>query len=133
MLKVPTMKTISYSLVVCSALLVMASADAARAEVPITYADWVHSAAHRRASRSSWHGDYYHSQWGRPVAMAVPPTASMQSSYAWGVAQTRRTPVYHQFDAEFPGYGVAPRQFWPTPLWPSSTNQFGVYHVRGPW
>ncbi len=135
------MKIIPFSLVVCSALLVMGSAAAARAEFPghaasqtcSTCGDSHGLLGKHRTAASAWNGNYYHSQWGRPVALVVPPTAGMQSHYAWGVAQTRRTPVYSQFQAEFPGYGVWPGQFSPTPLWPSDTDQFGVYYVRGPW
>jgi hypothetical protein len=136
------MKKISLSLVVCSAFLVMSSAGTARAEFPGHGASQSCSECgttshglfgkHRKAA-PAWHGDYYHSQWGRPVALVVPPSAGMQSHYAWGVAQTRRTPINHQFQAEFPGYGVYPGQFRSTPLWPSDTDQFGVYYVRGPW
>jgi hypothetical protein len=135
------MKMIPLSLVVCSALLVMSSAATLRAELPGRAASYGCSdcgkgpGRHGKHSRGtpSWHGDYYHSQWGRPVALVVPPTAGMQSHYAWGVAQTRRTPIYHQFQPEFPGYGSWPGQFRSTPLWPSDTDQFGVYYVRGPW
>lgn len=92
------------------------------------------SQAYRRASVSSWHGDYYHYQYGRPLALVVPPTAHMQSSYNWGVAQTRMMPIYHQFGRNYYGEsGYTPGPFQPTPLWPSSTDQFGVYYVRGPW
>src|SRR5438477_10409205 len=90
--------------------------------------------AYRRAAVSSWHGHYYHYQYGRPVALVVPPTDHMQSSYSWGVAQTRMNPIYHQFGRPYFGeYELAPGQFRPTPRWPSSTDQFGVYPVRGPW
>lgn len=90
--------------------------------------------AYRRAAVSTWHGEYYHYQYGRPLALVVPPTAHMQSSYNWGVAQTRMNPIYHQFGRGYYGESeVAPGQFLPTPRWPSSTDQFGVYYVRGPW
>ena len=90
--------------------------------------------AYRRASVTPWHGDYYHSQYGRPLALVVPPTAHMQSSYSWGVAQTRMTPIYHQFGRGYYGaYEVGGGIYQPTPRWPSSTDQFGVYYVRGPW
>ena len=29
--------------------------------------------------------------------------------------------------------GYAPNRFLPTPNWPSDTQQFGVYYIRGPW
>src|SRR5687767_6151949 len=89
--------------------------------------------AYRRAAYQPWHGAYYHYQYGRPLALVVPPTAHMQSSYSWGVAQTRMTPIYHQFGRAYYGEGGAGGPFLPTPHWPSSTDQFGVYYVRGPW
>ena len=90
--------------------------------------------AYRRASVTPWHGDFYHYQYGRPLALVVPPTAHMESSYNWGVAQTRMTPIYHQFGRAYWGdYPPPPAPFLPTPRWPSSTDQFGVYYVRGPW
>lgn len=79
----------------------------------------------------AWHGSYYHSAWGQPVAMVVPPTVRWQSHYQWGVPSTRVTPVFHQFHRGF----LAPVEhpvFMPTPRWPSSTDQLGVYPVRGP-
>lgn len=45
----------------------------------------------------AWHGGYKNWRWGTPTALVVPPTASYQSSYAWGVGQTRSTPIHHQF------------------------------------
>jgi hypothetical protein len=90
--------------------------------------------AQRRAAESSWHGPYYHTDWGMPLALVMPPTVRMQTSWSWGVAQTERYPIWHQFKrpAVNPGasgsYGMLP-----TPLWPSHTDQFGVYYVRAPW
>jgi hypothetical protein len=50
------------------------------------------------------------------------------------VANTRITPIYHQFTRQFPGYGYdGGVPFYGTPAWPSDTRQFGVYYVRGPW
>jgi hypothetical protein len=80
-----------------------------------------------------WHGNYYHVMWGQPVALVVPPTAARQSHYSWGVANTRVTPIWHQFQRPYPGAYVGPYGFYGTPQWPSSTDQFGVYYVRGPW
>jgi hypothetical protein len=92
------------------------------------------SNAYRRAARSPWHGAYYNTQTGRPTAVVVPPTARMQSSYNWGVAQTRSTPIYHQYGRAYPGVAApAGLPFQPTPRWPSSTEQHGYYYVRGPW
>jgi hypothetical protein len=83
-------------------------------------------------SNYSWHGPYSHVQWGRPLALIVPPTANMQTEYGWGVARTQMVPIHHQFDrpVALPGS----RGGWsPTPPWPWSTTQMGVYSVRGPW
>jgi hypothetical protein len=93
--------------------------------------------ANRRAQSTPstpWHGDYYEAAWGAPVALVVPPTAEYQTNYRWGVGGYRVTPIYHQFQRGYPGPG-SPNgtQFLPTPQWPSDTNQFGVYYVRGPW
>jgi hypothetical protein len=92
-------------------------------------------AAHR-ASRVPWHGQYYHTEYNRPVALVVPPTASNYTSWGWGVPSYRMMPLHHQFHRRYPGNaGVAGAGFplYPTPPWPSDTEQFGVYYVRGPW
>ena len=83
-------------------------------------------------SNIQWHQNYNHIQWGGPVAMVAPPHAGFQSHYGWGVARTRMTPIYHQFARPYapPGGGAAGQ---PQPIWPSSTDQFGVYYIRGPW
>lgn len=92
----------------------------------------------QQAQSNSWHGNYNYWRWQRPTALVVPPTASYETQYNWGVAQTRSEPIYHQFGrdnagtiiqgADQGGYG-----FSNTPYWPSSTRQFGVYPVRAPW
>jgi hypothetical protein len=81
-----------------------------------------------------WHGSYYHQMYGQPLAMVVPPTVSMRQTYSWGVSQNLMYPVHHQFgrSANSPG-AAAPGSFYGTPQWPSHTDQFGVYYVRGPW
>ena len=97
--------------------------------------------AARWAMSQSWHAGYYHTGWGAPVALIVPPTARMQTRMGWGVSQTTMTPIYHQFKRPYPGaigaYPMAmpgmPLPLYPTPRWPSHTDQFGVYYVRGPW
>ena len=83
-------------------------------------------------SAYAWHGNYYHVAWGQPVALVVPPTVRWQSHYSWGVPSVRVTPIYHQFGSGYvaPGGGMG---FYPPPVWPSSTDQLGVYPVRGPW
>ena len=88
----------------------------------------------RRAQWYPWHGSYYHVAWGMPVALVVPPTAECQTHWGWGVGNTRITPNRHQFNRNWPGPGNYDRRmFKPTPPWPSDTDQFGVYYVRGPW
>ncbi len=89
---------------------------------------------YRFAQTRPWHGDYYHTATGTPVALVVPPTAHMQAFWGWGVAQSGTRPIYHQFARPYPGEStMTPGQFQPTPVWPSHTDQFGVYYVRGPW
>ena len=92
------------------------------------------------AQSTPWHGGYYYINYGRPTALVVPPTAALQTKWAWGVGNTVSVPIYHQFGRAFPGaypveagVGYNGMPFLPTPLWPSSTDQFGVYYVRGPW
>jgi hypothetical protein len=86
------------------------------------------------ASQRPWHGQFAYTQWGTPVALVVPPNSKMHSSWSWGVAQTEMVPIYHQFHRDYPGeIGPSGYQFYATPHWPSHTDQFGVYPVRGPW
>ncbi len=83
---------------------------------------------------TTWHGSYYHTGWGTPVALVVPPTAGVQTNYSWGVPSSRVSRIYPQFQRNYPGPMTTPGgPFLPTPHWPSDTNQFGVYSVRGPW
>ena len=90
--------------------------------------------AYRQAMFQPWNAGYYHAAWGMPVALVVPPTAEFQTNWGWGVGNTRVTPIWHQFQREYPGPGhYDARMFRPTPPWPSDTTQFGVYYVRGPW
>ncbi|OHB78199.1 MAG: hypothetical protein A2W31_06705 [Planctomycetes bacterium RBG_16_64_10] len=92
-----------------------------------------HRAAYRQARWYTWHGPFYEAGWGTPVALVVPPTASMQTNWGWGVTNTRISRINHQFTRPYPGPGAGGGAFLPTPPWPSDTNQFGVYYVRGPW
>jgi hypothetical protein len=86
------------------------------------------------AASSSWHGGYYHSAWGMPMALVVSPKAEFQTHWGWGVGNTRSTVIWHQFRRDYPGPGAYdPRLVRPTPYWPSDTDQFGVYYIRGPW
>jgi len=81
-----------------------------------------------------WHAPYYHTMYGKPVALVVPPTVFMQSHYGWGVNGTRMTPIYHQFARPYGGnVDTRGTPLRPTPRWPSDTDQFGVYYIRGPW
>jgi hypothetical protein len=90
--------------------------------------------AHNRAQTYAWHADYYHTNYGMPVALVVPPTAEVQTHWGWGVGTYQITTIRHQFGRSWPGPGVYNRSmFKPTPYWPAHTNQFGVYYVRGPW
>ena len=51
------------------------------------------------------------------------------------------TPIYHQFERPYPSAMTADGTavpgmclpLYPTPRWPSHTDQFGVYYVRSPW
>ncbi|MEM1070919.1 MAG: hypothetical protein AAGG48_12290 [Planctomycetota bacterium] len=90
--------------------------------------------SHNFAMDRPWHGQYYHQMYGQPLALVVPPTSHMRQTYSWGVNQNRIHPIYHQFGRSANQPGVAPGgMFRPTPPWPSHTDQFGVYYVRGPW
>lgn len=90
--------------------------------------------AYRQSQTYPWHGGYYDAAWGTPVAVLVPPTAESQTHWSWGVGGTRVTPIQHQFQRNYPGpAGFGRGAFQPTPPWPSSTDQFGDYYIRGPW
>ncbi len=88
-----------------------------------------------QAATSPWHGQYYHLQWGQPLALLVPPTAAFQTNYGWGAGQTTSLPINHQFARPYPGpaSGGGGQHYLRTPNWRSNTNQSGVYPVRGPW
>jgi hypothetical protein len=82
----------------------------------------------------SWNGGYYQTCYGMPLALVIPPTAEYQTHWGWGVGNTRVTPNVPQFGRNWPGpTAYDPHGFLPTPPWPSDTDQFGVYYVRGPW
>jgi len=81
-----------------------------------------------------WHGGYYNAAWGTPVALVVPPNADYQTNWGWGVGNTRVTRIWPQFNRNWPGQiGPSTGAFRATPAWPSDTNQYGVYYIRGPW
>lgn len=85
----------------------------------------------RPAQMQPWHGGYSNTQWGRPVALVVPPTARFETSWGWGVGHSEMRPLEHQFGRHDPGAGGG--SFRSTPYWPSHTQQFGTYYIRGPW
>lgn len=88
-----------------------------------------------RAQMYNWHGSYYHSSYGQPVALVVPPTAQLQTNWGWGVGSSRVSRIDHQFGRNYPGNGPfgGGAAFRPLPRWPHDTTNFGVYYVRGPW
>ncbi len=89
---------------------------------------------HNFAMDRPWHGPYYNQNYGQPLALIVPPTAHMRQTYSWGVSQNLMYPIHHQYGRSVNSLGVAaPGSFYATPPWPSHTDQFGVYYVRGPW
>jgi hypothetical protein len=91
-------------------------------------------APRRRADYPCWSHPYYEAGWGMPLALVVPPTAEFQTHWGWGIGNTRISPINPQFQSDYPGPGYYDRrQYRPTPPWPSDTDQFGVYYIRGPW
>lgn len=93
-----------------------------------------HTWNQNQSAQRPWHGEYMNWRWREPTALVVPPTAAYQTSYAWGVGQTRSRPIYHQFSRQSAGVGgIGGGNYSPTPYWPSSTEQFGLYPVRAPW
>lgn len=88
------------------------------------------------ASRQPWHDHYYHTSYGQPIALVVPPTANSQVDWGWGVTQSEIRPINHQFMRPYGGDVDGGGEYSPfqgTPPWPSHTRQFGVYYIRGPW
>jgi hypothetical protein len=58
----------------------------------------------------------------------------MQTHYGWGVGATRTTPIGSQYQPGYSQPGYYNRGgYRPAPVWPSDTDQFGVYYIRGPW
>lgn len=90
--------------------------------------------AYYQSQAYPWHGAYYDPAWGMPVALVVPPKAESQTHWSRGVGGTHITPIQHQFQRGYPGPGSYHRGwFQPMPAWPTSTDQFGDYYIRGPW
>lgn len=98
-----------------------------------TRAGRTHSWNQDQQSANSWHGGYKTWRYDQPTAVVVPPTASYQSTYAWGVGQTRSTPIHHQFGRGAGSSGGPAGGYENTPYFPSNTNQFGYYPVRSNW
>ena len=100
----------------------------ARAEMPYLWPN-------RRAQMYNWHANYVYTDYGVPTALVVPPTADLQTNWSWGAPSLSISRIDHQFTRNYPGPGpyAAGRPFRYTPAWPQSTQQFGVYYVRGPW
>jgi hypothetical protein len=95
-----------------------------------------HATANRwgqaHAQTMPWHAPYYHTSYGRPVALIVPPTVASSTHLGWGVTATETRPIYSQFRRG--GLGIFNRAgLHGTPPWPQHTDQFGVYYVRAPW
>jgi hypothetical protein len=87
----------------------------------------------RRSRYYDWNKPYAYTAYGQPVSLVVPPTATLQTNWGWGVGSSRLERLDHQFSRNFPGYGPFGGPYRTTPIWPSDTTQFGVYYVRGPW
>ncbi len=84
----------------------------------------------------SWHGNYYHLRWGRPVAIVAPSVATYQTEWGRGIGASTVTRINPQYNG--PSYawtlgGQTPGRFLPTPYWPTHTRQFGAHYIRGPW
>ncbi|MBX3425728.1 MAG: hypothetical protein KF688_08620 [Pirellulales bacterium] len=118
------MNTLRVALIALAVGALGVAADEAAAEMP-------YLRPLRRAQSYNWHGNYAYTQYGRPTALVVPPTAQLQTNWSWGAPSSRVSRIDHQFTRNDGGPGsVAAR---PTPLWPMDTTMFGVYYVRGPW
>lgn len=87
----------------------------------------------RRSQYYDWNKRYVHTAYGQPVALVVPPTATLQTNWGWGVGSSRLQRLDHQFMRNYPGAGPFGTTYWSTPVWPNDTTQYGVYHVRAPW
>lgn len=121
------MKRVTKGILAAALLGTLAWADSAGAfERPLVGRRW--------AQTQPWHDGYTHAGWSSPVALVVPPTAEDQTHYGWGVGATRVTRIYPQFQLGYPGPAYYnPKAFQATPRWPSSTDELGVYYIRGPW
>ncbi|MCA9248399.1 MAG: hypothetical protein KDA42_14835 [Planctomycetales bacterium] len=89
--------------------------------------------SYRAAQHTPWHGSYQHTAWGSPVVLVVPPTVGIHTEWGWGVGGTQISRIHHQFNRRYPAVESSGMPFSTTPNWPSNTEQFGVYYIRGPW
>lgn len=84
-----------------------------------------------------WAGSYNHTAYGAPVALVVPPSVERYGSYSWGMPASHTHYLPEQFTRS--PYGAGGSNYGAygyggvTPVFPSSSGQFGVYYVRGPW
>lgn len=112
---------------------VLSVSSQARAVGPYVYTHG-HRQAMRYAANRPWHGHYANTSYGVPLALVVPPTSHTMASWGWGVTGSEIRPIYHQFGRYYPGQlDATGGTYLPTPAWPSHTDQFGIYPVRGPW
>ena len=86
------------------------------------------------AQSRPWHQGYGHWRYNQPTALVVPANSSYQMVYGWGVGANRSLPIHHQFGRATAGItGGGPGSAQRTPLFPSHSDQTGVYGVRAPW
>ncbi len=87
-----------------------------------------------QARSREWHGNYNHWRYNQPTALVVPANASYQMTYGWGVGNNRSLPIHNQFGRATSGItGGGPGSGQQTPLFPSHSDQIGVYSVRAPF
>lgn len=125
------MKRYLLSVLAVVAMATGASAPTAKAGDPYAATQlWSNQMAAQRA----WHGNYAYLPYGQPTALVVPPNVHSRQTLSWGVSQNLMYPLNHQFGRNATAPGALPAgSFRSTPHWPSHTDQFGVYYVRGPW
>ena len=107
-----------------------ATSDTAQAKKRDRIKQW----ERERANATPWNGAYRHQAYSTPLAVIVPPTATTYRSLGWGVSKNVVSPLYHQFQLGAPrarkaGYGP----YKSLPMYPSSSDQYGAYYIRGPW
>ena len=125
------MKAHSILLLATAAVLLLTAADA-----QAIHPNRANRQAAYFSSARPWHGNYAYTPNGGPVALVVPPHADTMAAWGWGVTSSEIRPLHHQFGRANPGgagYYGPQSPFLPTPLYPTHTDQFGVYYIRGPW